>query len=296
MAQADHGSKWLIGHSPQAWVAWLFDDPTTTVEAQLSTEFQHLTRLSDSLLQINRQGERFLLLTEVQLRADLRMPQRMRAYAALAEEKYHLLVYPVVFCLLPPSAGTVLAERYHSELLGLMAHQDFIVVKAWELEASAVLGQENPALLPFVPLMRGANEAVIRQSAGRLRGLAEGERLEALLGLFASFVLDVETIQQIVRWDMTVLRESPWYQEILQEGLEQGRVEGTLRGRREAILHLLRVRFYLSEEPETELAERLEQVTVPAELQQLVIAAAQAEQLADFIERLDEIAPPPEQA
>ncbi len=295
MAGADAGSKWLIGHSPQAWVAWVFDDPTVVVEAQLSTEFQHLTRLSDSLLRVTRQEKTFLLLTEVQLRPDRRMPKRMRAYAALAEEKYDLLVYPIIFHLLPPSGGTVLAEQYHSELLGLMAHQDFAVIRAWEIEAETVLAQENLALLPFVALMRGADERVIRRGAERLRGLPDGERLETLLGLFASFVLDVETIEQIVRWDMNVLRESPWYQEILAEGLkqgrEEGREEGILQGQREAILHFLRIRFYLQREAEAELAERLAQIESSGNLQDLVIVAAQAESLVDFIERLDEVAP-----
>ncbi len=32
-----------------------------------------------------------------------------------------------------------------------------------------------------------------------------------------------------MRWDMTVLRESPWYQEILQEGERRGRQEGLER-------------------------------------------------------------------
>ena len=299
MAQADRGSEWLIGHSPQAWVEWLFDDPTAQVEAQLSPEFQFVTRLSDSLLLVSQQGERFLLLTEVQLRADPRMPRRMRAYAALAEEKYNLPVYPLVFYLLPPGESTVLAEDYHQELLGLVAHQDFAVIKAWELEAEAILAAENLALLPFVPLMRGADEAIIRRSAQRLRAVAEGERLETILALFASFVLDVETIQQIVRWDVKVLRESPWYQEILQEGLaqgleqglEKGREEGVLQGRREDILHFLRLRFYLPQQAADELADRLGEVTSPTELQTLLTAAVQAEQLPDFIAQLDEIAP-----
>jgi predicted transposase YdaD len=44
-----------------------------------------------------------------------------------------------------------------------------------------------------------------------------------LLGFFASFVLDTELVRQITRWDMTVLRESPWYQEIEQTGaLQEG--------------------------------------------------------------------------
>jgi len=32
-----------------------------------------------------------------------------------------------------------------------------------------------------------------------------------------------------MRWDMAVLRESPWYQQILQEGIQQGESELVLR-------------------------------------------------------------------
>ena len=114
-----------------------------------------------------------------------------------------------------------------------------------------------------------------------------------------------------MRWDVKVLRESPWYQEILQEGLaqglaqgleqgfeqgreqgrEQGLEQGLLQGRREDILQLLRIRFYLPEAIETELADRLAQTESAKALQTLLIAAAQAERLPDFIEQLDEIAP-----
>ena len=303
MAEADQGSKWLIGASPEAWAQWALDDPAVQVETQLSTEFQHLTRLSDSLLRVSRGKETFLVLTEVQLRPDRRMPRRMRAYAALAEEKYDLLVYPIVFQLLPVGGIVALPASYHSELLGLMAHQDYRVIKAWEIEAETVLAEENLALLPFVPLMAGADEGVIRRGVSLLRARQADERLETILGLFASFVLDIETIQQIVRWDMNILRESPWYQEILEEGLKQGREEGReegrekgreegiLQGQREAILNFLRIRFYLQTEANDTLAKRLEQIQSVAALQTLVVAAAEAETLANFIERLDEVAP-----
>ncbi len=48
------------------------------------------------------------------------------------------------------------------------------------------------------------------------------EPLELLLSFFASFVLELPVVREIMRWDMAVLRESPWYQEILKEGLERG--------------------------------------------------------------------------
>jgi predicted transposase YdaD len=60
-----------------------------------------------------------------------------------------------------------------------------------------------------------------------------------LLGFFASFVLDTELVRQIMRWDMTVLRESPWYQEILQEGWQSAKQEGRQEGEQSLILRLL---------------------------------------------------------
>jgi len=40
-----------------------------------------------------------------------------------------------------------------------------------------------------------------------------------------------------------VLRESPYYQEILQEGRQEGREEGKLEGQRETLLAIVQVRF-----------------------------------------------------
>jgi len=63
--------------------------------------------------------------------------------------------------------------------------------------------------------------------------------LEPLLSFFASFVLELPVVQEIMRWDMAVLRESPWYQQILQEGRQEGRQEGELQ----LVLRLLNRRF-----------------------------------------------------
>ncbi|HDN80659.1 MAG TPA: hypothetical protein ENG33_09380 [Chloroflexi bacterium] len=52
MAEADVNSKWLLGKAPETWVQWLLDDPSLTVEAHLSGEFQHVLRRSDVLLQV----------------------------------------------------------------------------------------------------------------------------------------------------------------------------------------------------------------------------------------------------
>jgi predicted transposase YdaD len=78
-----------------------------------------------------------------------------------------------------------------------------------------------------VPVLRNGGDAVVVQQA--LNQLREDEQLvelESLLAFFASFVLDSNVVRQIMRWNMAVLRESPWYQEILKEGERRGRQEG----------------------------------------------------------------------
>lgn len=80
-----------------------------------------------------------------------------------------------------------------------------------------------------------------------LRATPEIAEMEPLLAFFASFVLQTDVVRRLMRWDMTVLRESPWYNEILKEELEQGYQQGMQQGREQAqveiLLHILRHRF-----------------------------------------------------
>lgn len=68
--------------------------------------------------------------------------------------------------------------------------------------------------------------------AERIRQEPAAEELEVLLASFASFVMDANTIKQILRWDMKILRESPLFKELFKD-YEQGLNEGLLRGRKE---------------------------------------------------------------
>ena len=94
-----------------------------------------------------------------------------------------------------------------------------------------------PALLPFTPVLRdGAQPQVVIRALDMLRQDEKLSDLEPLLAFFASFVLDIPVVQQIMRWDMNVLRESPWYQEILEQGLVEGMEKGMLKGMQQGML------------------------------------------------------------
>jgi predicted transposase YdaD len=186
----------------------------------------------------------FLILTELQLRYNSKMPLRMRAYAALAQERYGLPVYPVLVNILPPSDKTVVCDRFESNFLGLQARQDFHVINLWEVDAEMVFEQSLDTLLPFIPILKdGGNQQTVRRALVQLQQNEQLVELESLLGFFASFVLDTELVQQIMRWDVTVLRESPWYLEIQQEseqvGEQRGRTEGRTEEAQSLILRLL---------------------------------------------------------
>ncbi len=306
------GSKYVLAGDPTEWVRWILQDDSVEVEEVLSGEFRFLLRHSDTVLRVRGRQGPFVLVVEVQLRLDKRMPRRMRAYATLAEERYDLPVYPAVLYLLPPPKPVELPTHYHSEFMGLVAHQDFRAIAVWEVEARRVLEEGIVALVPFVPLMKGADEESIRAGVRLLRERDVGEETEVALALFASLVMDVEQIRRIVRWDMIALRESPWFKQIIEEGrqiglkeglkmgfsqgvdegfsrgINQGQVRGIVAARRSDIIHLLRLRFDPIGPRLLAIADSLESIEDADALRELLTQAALSESLDDFQEYLNQ--------
>lgn len=227
---ADIGSKRLISLAPDAWVKWVTQRSNVVARRIVASEFQWISRDTDVLLEAyDPEIGKFLILNELQLRYSVQMPRRMRAYAALAEERYNLPVYPVLINILQPSPTVVIATAYESEVLELRALQQYRVINLWEIDAQIVFQQQLKSLLPFIPVLKnGGEEAVVRQAVQLLRADQQLSELEPLLAFFASFVLSSRLVQQIMRWDMAVLLESPWYQEILNKGRQEGLRQGLL--------------------------------------------------------------------
>ena len=238
---ADIGSKRLISLAPDAWVKWVSQSDDVIPLEILNAEFQWVSRESDVLIKAfsPTYGE-FLILNEIQLRYSAKMPLRMRAYAALAEERYGLPTLPILINILPPPATVTICNRFESNFFDLQVRQDFRVINLWEVEAELVFERSLNTLMPFVPILKGGGEEpVVRRALEVLRQDEQLNQMEPLLAFFASFVMDTELVAQIVRWDMTVLRESPWYQEILQQGEQKGKAEGRTEGERSLVLRLL---------------------------------------------------------
>ncbi|AFY32451.1 DUF4351 domain-containing protein [Calothrix sp. PCC 7507] len=293
---ADTGGKRLISLAPDAWVKWVTQLPEVVAKEILASEFQWISRETDVLVKAySKDYGDFLVLNELQLRYTKHMPLRMRAYAALAQERYRLPTYPVLINILPPPPTLEVVSSYEQEFLGLRAIQDYRVINLWEVDAEIVFQQPLPSLLPFVPILRGGGEAaVVQRALQMLRTDAQLNQLEPLLAFFASFVLDSPLVQQIMRWDMAILRESPWYNEILAEGLQKGLQEGIQQGVQQGIqqgvqqgvrnqlIRILRQRF--GEIPH-EVEVRFEGESVE-QLESLIDSALAVSSLEEFIRSL----------
>jgi predicted transposase YdaD len=299
MGKPDLSSKRTITMYAQAWLEWTLQDEQVTVEGEVSGELQFAARLTDSLLRVQSESGPFLALTELQLRYDPKMPARLTAYAALARQKYDLDVFVTVVNLLPPPANVTLGGVFHEEFRGQVMHRDFQVIALWELEAEETLVRGNPALLPFVPLMRGgATKEMLVACTERIRREPEALELEAILAVFASYVLDTKVIKQLLRWEMTIFKESPLIQELHklafkeglkkgeQKGLKKGEQVGLNKGERAATLKNLRqiltIRF---DAPSPDFEGRLEPLDLPA-LERLITAALTLPTWAEFEERV----------
>ena len=290
---ADIGGKRLISLAPDAWAQWVTQRSDVVAREVVTSEFQWINRASDVLMRcFSPEHGEFLQLTELQIRYKPRLPRRMRAYAGLAEEAFDLPVFPVLINILPSRRGSEVAERYESEFMGLHARQDYRVINLWEVDANMVLQRPLPGLLPFAPVLKGgAQPPVVVRALDMLRQDEKLSDLEPLLAFFASFVFEIPVVQQIMRWDMNVLRESPWYQEILEQGLAEGIEKGMQQGMRQGmqqgmqqgalrqLLRLLRARFQTT--PPT-VQIRLQQLDTD-QLEQLVDVALAVESLDEFM-------------
>jgi predicted transposase YdaD len=272
--KADIGSKRIISLSPDAWAKWVTGQTGIITQEIINSEFQWISRESDVLIKAHHpQHGPFLILNELQLRYSSNMPRRVRAYTGLAEEKYNLPVYSVLINFLPPAKTVTIAPNYQSNFLGLQARQDYRIINLWEIDANLAFQEDLLSLLPFVPIMQnGDTPEMLQQAAQQLRQNETLDEFAPLLGFFANFVLDSALVQQILRWDMVILEESPWYNEILRRGEIRGEAKGEARGRQESCNMLLR-----------QLNRRIGSISSQLEIQIRSLPHEQLGQLADAL-------------
>ena len=281
----DIALKELLRHCGQAILEHLVGLPVqTSTLIEVPQETTSVRRSDFPLRVTTRAGEELLVLVELQTRWQADMPLRLLEYRArhMLREKVDAL--SVVLLLRPGGDVRDVYEdrevRYH-----------YRVVKVYEADAREVLERGPVCLLPLVPLMREgeslAQDADRRIYESNLPRPVKADMLTILTLL--SGVVSKDLAKALLYRRRDIMIESPAYELIKREGIEEGLREGLLRARREDILALLKLRLSPPPEELESIAKRLEHITDLERLQTLLILAAQGPDVETFRSALESV-------
>jgi predicted transposase YdaD len=218
--------------------------------------------LPDQPYEVISATEHFIAHIEAQTRYKKPMPVRFVNYDAYFWIRYQLPVHSFLLVFLPQGMPDDAPTTMTVEAGGLTLTVKYTVVRIWELPAAEALKSGRASILPFVPLMKGG-QAELEASAQALGQVADEplrQRLSLHFVMLGSLRYNrVELLDLLGRTTMIplhVLKETPFYQEIREEG------------ERKLLFELFRD-LALKRFPGFELEEKLEQVRDLDALKQL---------------------------
>ena len=229
----DNLCKLLSEKYPDLFASWVLGKPQQSVEV-LKTELSIEPIRADSVTFLQLQGRLLHLEFQTKLESNPPLPLRMIDYWVRLYRLYRLPITQIIVLLLPPGEDTVIETAFIVE----NTRHEYQVLRLWEQEPELFLN--DPALLPLATLAATTDsEALLRETAQRVSQL-EVERKQEVstyTQILAGLKFEKALIQKIFREGM--MRESVIYQDILEEGREEGRSQGELN----LIIRLLTRRF-----------------------------------------------------
>ncbi|HEV8484203.1 MAG TPA: hypothetical protein VGV87_11720 [Blastocatellia bacterium] len=205
----------------------------------LPREIDVSTLLPDQPYRVVIGRDPWIVHVEAQTAYDSRIPKRMAEYGARLWMKHQLPVRSYVLMLTRRGLPKDPPEEAQIDAGCIQISVRYELVLVWQIDAQEMLSLNRESLLPFVPLMRGG-QAEIEAGAARLGGIAD-ERKQRELSLHFLVVgglrynredlLDLIGRKGMIPLDQ--LKESSFYQFIVEEGLEEGRKKGLEEGRQE---------------------------------------------------------------
>ena len=289
MAQYDEIVKHLMERFADAFAQLAFNTTDVEVIAKLDSEQQTIkVHRNDMTFKVRRDGEEAILHIEVQTddSRDKPMPLRVLEYASVLILSYEMPVYSLVLYL-GPNAGQADpgGYSYGDDTFGLQ--HKYQVIRLADLEGEPFLDATSVGLLPFTPLMKPPEgvetETWLRRcveatEAAPVDGQTRGTLLFALSTL-GSLVHDPMFFQKLISEDM--MQESPFYEIIIQRGIEQGSREMSIKN----ILSVLTKRF--PQQGMRQVAEALDAITSLDRLMQLHTIALDTSSVETFLEVLN---------
>ncbi len=259
----DDSLRKLVRANPQSFVRWLLGEAQFIKE--LPDKLKSWKLEVDALLQTTFDGQEMLLHIEFQTYNDSDMDERLLRYNVLIRGEYHLPVLSCVIYLLRDGNIPKSPLRWTVPTGQKVLDFYFGSIELGELSPEELLHMDQPGLFPLLPLTKGgARREVVDtmftglQTSGQTELMTIGSTLASLI-FSKENAGDLEWLHRRLHQMNNILRESPFYQEILKEGreegleegfeeglekgLEKGLQEGKLGALREVLLTVVQVRF-----------------------------------------------------
>ncbi len=294
MPYYDEIFKHVTGEFPHALAALVLKTPEVEVGKRLATE--HTTvrmHHSDMTFHIRLPDEAAILHIEAQTDDSIHkpMPLRMLAYSSFLSLEHEKNVYSTVLYFRPPAGQNDPGfYRYGNTERGGGWFQ-YNVVRIYELPGEAFLDPEAVGLLPFTALMKHPTDMSPQawvEKCIETTQIADVDRetratLLFALSLFGSLIHPSDFFQDPILEE--IMQESPFYELVIQRGMERGMERGAREATIENMLVVLSARFPTADV--NAIKPRLEAIADLNRLKELSLEASIAESFNAFRERLD---------
>ncbi len=291
--QYDTIGKDILNERINEIAQFVLNVPDVEVIADLDTEQQVVRAFrTDITKRIRFKTHEAVLHIELQLRDSSEKPMwaRNAHYHGYLVGEHQIPVYSNVIYF-HPDAGKNDPGYYAYSWNGYDYRLSYKVIRLIGIEGQAILEAQIPGLLPFTPLMKPPAEVTPEQWIGQcieatVATSVDPETKGSLLyglSVFGSLVHDTSLFEQIPE---ALMQESPFEQrrreKFIAEGIAQGAKEATFKN----LLTILNAKFHV--ESVRALGPALENIDDLPRLEQLYLAAVNAENLEAFTEMLFE--------
>ena len=226
------GKETLLRH-------FLYIDPlSATLIEELPQETVSLRRSDFPLRVQDRNGEERIVLLEFQARWTVDIIWRMIEYSARFKQKYRLPIMPAMLLF---RRHTKARDIYRDECFEFR----FRLVKLWEQSAREVLERFEWPLMPFVPVMNSSEEEIfVAERTLYDSDLPRSQKADLLTALtIFGGMRDPSLATDLLRRRRDIMIESPTYELIKKEGIQEGKKEGEIQGIKKVLSDFIEMRF-----------------------------------------------------
>ena len=214
----DNTCKYLSETYPDRFVSWLFGTTPESIEV-LKTELSIEPIRADFVAHLPAQQRLLQIEFQVKGETDPPLPLRMLDYWVRLHRSYRLPVTQFLVMLKYSSPAAEVETEFYLE--GTRHHYN--VVRMWEQNPEPLL--QDTALLPLAVLCAAEDsEQLLGRVAGEVGKIEEPEQQQVISNctqLLAGLRFNKDLIRQL--FSGGIMRESVIYQEILEEGREEGK-------------------------------------------------------------------------